>query len=119
MALIQLAQLYGLKPKKTCGTDGGEYHSSCPVCGGNDRFVMHPNKRGKSSKCMGTYFCRHCPVLISHDNDEAGLVMLKKWKDKYSHAVPYPSTISKDIGEAIQNGEDIRDFLFNYKQYLK
>ncbi len=50
-------------------------------------------------------------VLICHDNDEAGRKMLTKWQRLYSHAQPYPTPIGKDIGEAIQQGLNIREWL--------
>lgn len=53
MNLLSLAQDYGLEPKKKATTKGGEYCSPCPVCGGSDRFIIHPEHEG------GRYFCRH------------------------------------------------------------
>ena len=50
-------------------------------------------------------------VLICHDNDEAGRKMLTKWQRLYSHEQPYPTPIGKDIGEAIQQGLNIREWL--------
>ena len=58
MTLFDLAQQAGLSPKWVASTEGGEFHCSCPVCGGNDRFRIHPYKR--QSKCEGTYQCRKC-----------------------------------------------------------
>lgn len=58
MILLNLAQEKGLNPKFVATTAGGEYHSSCPVCGGRDRFVIQPNKQMRN--CMGSYFCRQC-----------------------------------------------------------
>lgn len=58
MTLINLAQERGLNPKFAAYTQGGEYHSPCPSCGGRDRFVMQPNKQMKN--CVGSYFCRQC-----------------------------------------------------------
>jgi hypothetical protein len=58
------------------------------------------------------------PLLICHDNDDAGRIMLKKWQDRYDNAVPYPSSVAKDIGEMIQAGEDINSFIYNYKKNL-
>lgn len=60
MVLIELAKRIGIDAKRVATTQGGEYHSSCPICGGRDRFVIHPNKQMKS--CMGSYFCRQCDV---------------------------------------------------------
>lgn len=60
MDLIKLAEEAGLKPKWVALTQGDEYHSPCPACGGTDRFIMHPNKQ--MSKCTGSYFCRRCEI---------------------------------------------------------
>ena len=56
MGLLQLAQDYGLDPKKKATTKGGEYCSPCPVCDGSKRFILHPEHEG------GRYFCRECPT---------------------------------------------------------
>lgn len=58
--LLDLAEELGLSPKKVGATNGGEYHSACPSCGGNDRFIIQPNK--KQSSCYGSYFCRKCQI---------------------------------------------------------
>lgn len=58
MTLIDLAQQIGLNPKKVSMTQGGEYHSACPSCGGDDRFIIQPNKIQKN--CTGYFFCRRC-----------------------------------------------------------
>jgi hypothetical protein len=58
MNLIKLAEQAGLRPRYVASTEGGEYHSPCPLCGGKDRFIMHSNK--KMDKCVGSYFCRRC-----------------------------------------------------------
>lgn len=42
----------GLNPKKVSSAKGGEYHSSCPRCGGEDRFRIQP--------AIGRYACRQC-----------------------------------------------------------
>ncbi len=47
MNLIDLAREAGLTPTRI----GSSYASSCPDCGGNDRFVIWPNNR---------YWCRRC-----------------------------------------------------------
>ena len=51
---IDLLQLIPVQAKKVAGTNGGEYHSPCPFCGGNDRFIMHPYTDKPS------WFCRQC-----------------------------------------------------------
>lgn len=58
MKLIELAQQIDLQPKRTSSTNGGEYASSCPACGGRDRFRIWPNQQAKN--CTGTYWCRQC-----------------------------------------------------------
>jgi DNA primase len=50
-------------------------------------------------------------LLICHDNDIAGVQMLKKWKHLYPHARAFPTPIGKDIGEAIQQGLNIQEWL--------
>jgi|GEM_PF-1191954 hypothetical protein len=50
-------------------------------------------------------------LLICHDNDEAGKAMLNKWTNLFPHAKGCPSPIGKDIGEAIEAGVDIRNWL--------
>lgn len=52
-------------------------------------------------------------ILICHDNDEAGFKMLNKWQTLYSHAIAYPTPIGKDIGEAIEQGFNIRNWILN------
>jgi DNA primase len=38
--------------KKVASTGGGEYHGSCPFCGGNDRFTVQPDRNH--------WWCRKC-----------------------------------------------------------
>jgi|GEM_PF-5023583 len=38
--------------KRVASTNGGEYHSACPFCGGRDRFIIQPNAH--------RWFCRQC-----------------------------------------------------------
>ena len=58
MILLELAHEVGLQPKWAASTEGGEYKSSCPLCGGKDRFSIQPNKQMKN--CLGRYYCRQC-----------------------------------------------------------
>ena len=58
MTILELAHQAGLNPKWAASTKGGEYHSSCPVCGGNDRFYIQPHRQ--MNKCLGYYCCRQC-----------------------------------------------------------
>ena len=53
--ILTLLQQRGLAPKKVSTRSGGEYHSPCPGCGGNDRFCTWPEQ-----KEGGTYYCRQC-----------------------------------------------------------
>jgi phage/plasmid primase-like uncharacterized protein len=50
--------------KHVSGTKGGEWHSPCPVCGGNDRFHVWPNQDGgetaQRAGVSGTWWCRAC-----------------------------------------------------------
>jgi len=54
-------------------------------------------------------------LLICHDNDEAGQKMLIKWQRLYSHAIGYPTPLGKDIGEAVKQGFNIREWLLHAK----
>lgn len=51
---INLVDLIGRDTvlKRAASTGGGEYHGSCPFCGGTDRFAVQPNGKGWS--------CRQC-----------------------------------------------------------
>lgn len=50
-------------------------------------------------------------LLINHDNDSGGKVMLAKWKKLYSHAIACPVSLGKDISEAFVKGFDIKSWL--------
>jgi DNA primase len=52
MGILFLAKEDGLNPKKVASTNGGEYHSPCPACGGKDRFIIWDR--------FNRYFCRQC-----------------------------------------------------------
>jgi len=52
MQLFDVVQADGLRLIKVSNSQGGEYHSSCPSCGGQDRFIIW-NKTNR-------YFCRRC-----------------------------------------------------------
>jgi DNA primase len=55
-----MAQYAGINPKRVAGTEGGEYHSACPICSGTDRFYIQPNRQ--MNKCQGYYCCRKCGI---------------------------------------------------------
>lgn len=52
MTLFQLCHEQGIELKRVSSTKGGEYHSSCPSCGGKDRFIIWKEKN--------RYWCRQC-----------------------------------------------------------
>ena len=60
MTILELAHQVGLSLTKVASTSGGEYHSSCPLCGGRDRFFIQPFKQ--MEKCLGSYCCRRCGI---------------------------------------------------------
>jgi len=53
--ILELLRQDGLNPKRKATTQGGEYCSPCPGCGGVDRFVSWPHK-----KSGNTWMCRQC-----------------------------------------------------------
>lgn len=59
MNVLDLAIEIGLEPRRTSSTNGGEFHSTCPVqgCGGKDRFCIWPDELPN-----GRYWCRQCQV---------------------------------------------------------
>jgi len=52
MSVLSLAQGDDLNPKRVASTNGGEYHSPCPGCGGRDRFIIWDE--------TDRYLCRQC-----------------------------------------------------------
>lgn len=54
MNIIEVAENCNVKPERL-GTNGKEFFSACPMCGGEDRFRMWPDK-GEH----GTWWCRGC-----------------------------------------------------------
>ena len=54
MNILNIAISCGLTPKKVAGTNGGEYASACPMCGGKDRFRIWPEQKD------GSWWCRGC-----------------------------------------------------------
>ena len=57
-----LLALAGVTLRKTAATGGGEYAGPCPMCGGRDRFRVHP--KGPDG---GRWFCRQCGGGKWHD----------------------------------------------------
>jgi len=54
--VLDLIRELGIDPIKVAGTYGGEYHSPCPGCGGDDRFHVWPAENNGD----GSYWCRQC-----------------------------------------------------------
>lgn len=53
MTLLDILQArLPMQVKRTANRDGGEYHSACPKCGGEDRFMFWPE--------AGNFYCRQC-----------------------------------------------------------
>jgi len=50
-------------------------------------------------------------LFICHDNDGAGSKMLEKWQRLYSHAQALPTLIGKDIGEAVELGLNLEQWI--------
>jgi len=58
------------------------------------------------------YLAKKKELLICYDNDgEKGLSMYHDWHKLYPHASKFPTPIGKDIGEAIQQGLDLREWV--------
>lgn len=56
IAILDLIREKGIEPKRVSNHKGGEYHSPCPGCGGDDRFhVWQEQNNGE-----GSYWCRQC-----------------------------------------------------------
>lgn len=65
MLLDLLRARVGETIRKVSPRKGGEYHSPCPSCGGNDRFICFPEQPGgdvaQRHGLTGTWSCpRHC-----------------------------------------------------------
>jgi len=55
MNILQMVEQKAIFPRKVSTAKGGEYHSACPACGGEDRFHIWP-AQGED----GTFWCRGC-----------------------------------------------------------
>lgn len=72
MNVLELLRQDGLTPRKASGNKGGEYHSPCPGCGGEDRFHCWPEQNGGE----GSWWCRICDTggdLIQYLIDYRGM----------------------------------------------
>jgi DNA primase len=75
-------------------------------------FVISVGSNIKNPDNLTDYLAKKAEnLLICHDNDEAGKKMLLKWKRLYNHAKACPTPIGKDIGNAIEKGLDIRQWI--------
>ncbi len=96
MNLLDLASEIGLDPRKTSVSRGGEYHSPCPACGGNDRFIIWPAEdrywcRQCARKGDAIQFCREFHKLPFHQAcTKAG----KNSSDVKSHRQRLPNPVS-------------------------
>jgi DNA primase len=54
--VLELLESKGISSKKASSTKGGEYHSACPGCGGDDRFHVWPEQ----NEGAGSWWCRQC-----------------------------------------------------------
>jgi DNA primase len=73
MNVLELVIQKGIDPKRVSSNKGGEYHSSCPMCGdggkgpASNRFHIWPEQRDGS----GSWWCRYC----GRGGDRIALVM--------------------------------------------
>ncbi len=67
----------------------------------------------KNTDSLTHYYAQRTKILlICHDNDDTGKKMLAKWQDLYPHAKACPTSYDvKDIGEAVQQGLNLRCWL--------
>jgi len=56
--ILDLLKQDGFHHKRTAATNGGEWHSACVWCGGEDRLCIWPNS--KEGRMGGQYWCRRC-----------------------------------------------------------
>ena len=59
MDLVEIARELGIEVRKTARSNGGEYHSPCPSCGGHDRFMIWPQHPKRKD---GGFYCRQCGI---------------------------------------------------------
>ena len=77
-------------------------------------FVVAVGSNTKNPDLFTDYLAKSKKfLLICHDNDEGGCSMWDKWKDLYPHAKAHPASQGKDIGESVQLGVDIREWLLS------
>ncbi|MFI0435970.1 MAG: DNA polymerase [Parachlamydiaceae bacterium] len=86
--LVELAEKVGLVPRLAASTQNGEYHSACPLCGGNDRFIIQPNRLSRNGT-LGCFLCRQCKT--SGNSVKFCMNFLKMHKSEASLIVQLPS----------------------------
>lgn len=74
-------------------------------------FAVGVGSNSKNPDNVTDYLAQRKTLLICRDNDDAGKTMFYKWRKLYMHASDHPTPIGKDIGEAIQQGLNIREWL--------
>ena len=62
MNLLDCLKDRGLNPLNAGPKHGGEYHSPCPICGGQDRFRCWPDQPNEKHGIPGSYNCRRCGI---------------------------------------------------------
>ncbi len=94
MNILDLIQECGVQPKRVSTTNGGEYQSPCPMCGGTDRFHVWP-AQGE----YGKWWCRGCGKggdAIQFLRDVKGM--------KFQEACKYLGKDIPDVGAAPRGG---------------
>jgi len=82
---------------------------------GDYALIVASGSNTKNPDSISHFIANEKDVLVCHDNDKAGEVMLDKWKKIFPHAIGYTVPFGKDVGEACQNGMDIRSWVLKYK----
>ncbi len=57
--MLDLLRQLGISARRVANTKGGEYHSACPGCGGEDRFHVWP-EQPTAGGGRGSFWCRGC-----------------------------------------------------------
>lgn len=70
---INIMELIPTQLKKVASTNGGEFAGPCPMCGGKDRFRVHPH-----AKPNARWFCRQCSPK---GGDAIGFIMAYRGVD--------------------------------------
>lgn len=60
------------------------------------------------------FYAKKGNVLLCYDNDRGGQAMYDSLKQLYPHAYAYPTPIGKDIGEAIEQGLELRPWILQH-----